>query len=605
MWKDSEAEIDFLDYNYLVQSMNSIILDDSLLPASIGLYGDWGSGKSTLIHMSKSQLEENNPKIKCLVFNGWLFESYDDTKTAILEEILDVFAHEKTLYEKAKTTIDTLWKRVNKIKLAKFALKIGLNFISPEVLAIDAIKQIAEKTKQNTDVSLSNIIDMEGFQEDLSNRLNYADLRNDVREFQKEFNTLLKESNIDRLVVFIDELDRCRPDTILETLEAIKLFLFTGKTAFVIGADQRHIEYAVRTKFADIEGQEIDIGKEYLEKLIQYPIIIPRLDTTEAETYISCLLLQKKLSDEDFNNTIKKLQEKQRKDFEEISFANILDEMNIEYGDTLNVAHQLATLLGYRLNGNPRQFKRFLNMLELRLLQANLKNKSLSRSVLAKIMIIEYYRPILFNQMASLVQENRLSTQLKEVESISSDEPIENAKNIFSSAKDDPWLNQWIHSKPLLSGIDLRLYFYFSRTATEDRLNLLSASLSPMARQAIDKLTSEAETAIDSGIEITKKLSSTDQEQIFAAFASNLGSQEKIEMKHFKALLKLAEISKLHSMFMKYLNQFSKSQMKVSFMPSLAEYARASNSKEAIMEIAQKNWDTNHVQAFKKSCEGD
>ena len=64
MWKDSEAEIDFLDYDYLVQSMNSIILDDSLLPASIGLYGDWGSGKSTLIHMSKSLLEEKNPRIK-------------------------------------------------------------------------------------------------------------------------------------------------------------------------------------------------------------------------------------------------------------------------------------------------------------------------------------------------------------------------------------------------------------------------------------------------------------------------------------------------------------------------------------------------------------
>ena len=46
MWKDSETEIDYLDYDYLVKSIEDIILDDDLLPASIGVYGDWGSGKS-------------------------------------------------------------------------------------------------------------------------------------------------------------------------------------------------------------------------------------------------------------------------------------------------------------------------------------------------------------------------------------------------------------------------------------------------------------------------------------------------------------------------------------------------------------------------------
>ena len=98
---------------------------------------------------------------------------------------------------------------------------------------------------------------------------------------------MLEETKISRLVVFIDELDRCRPDTILETLEAIKLFLFKGKVAFVIGADERHISYAVKSKFRDIEGIQIDIGKEYLEKLIQYPIRIPQLNADEVEIYIT------------------------------------------------------------------------------------------------------------------------------------------------------------------------------------------------------------------------------------------------------------------------------------------------------------------------------
>lgn len=70
-------------------------------------------------------------------------------------------------------------------------------------------------------------------------------------------------------------MDRCREDTILDTLEAMKLFMFTGKVAFVIGADERHISYVVKSKFKDIEGIQIDIGKEYLEKLVQYPIHMP------------------------------------------------------------------------------------------------------------------------------------------------------------------------------------------------------------------------------------------------------------------------------------------------------------------------------------------
>lgn len=56
MWKDSETEIDYLDYDYLVKSIEDIILDDDLLPASIGVYGDWGSGKSNNVTEAISDL---------------------------------------------------------------------------------------------------------------------------------------------------------------------------------------------------------------------------------------------------------------------------------------------------------------------------------------------------------------------------------------------------------------------------------------------------------------------------------------------------------------------------------------------------------------------
>lgn len=57
MWKDSETELDFLDYDYLINVLKDIIINDDLLPASIGVYGGWGSGKSSLMYMCKNRLE--------------------------------------------------------------------------------------------------------------------------------------------------------------------------------------------------------------------------------------------------------------------------------------------------------------------------------------------------------------------------------------------------------------------------------------------------------------------------------------------------------------------------------------------------------------------
>ena len=59
-----------------------------------------------------------------------------------------------------------------------------------------------------------------------------------IHEFREEFKELLDEAKIDQLVVLIDDLDRCLPETAIDTLEAIRLFLFVPKTAFVIGADE-------------------------------------------------------------------------------------------------------------------------------------------------------------------------------------------------------------------------------------------------------------------------------------------------------------------------------------------------------------------------------
>lgn len=88
MWKDSEAELDLLNFSYLSEQVAEIAVDDNLSPATIGIYGDWGSGKSTLMKLTKKLLDSDQNTLT-VEFNGWLFEGYEDAKTALCGTILD------------------------------------------------------------------------------------------------------------------------------------------------------------------------------------------------------------------------------------------------------------------------------------------------------------------------------------------------------------------------------------------------------------------------------------------------------------------------------------------------------------------------------------
>ena len=70
MWKDSESNIDYIDFEYIADLVNEIIMDDSLLPASIGVYGDWGSGKSSIMSISQKALNKKDNDALIINFNS-------------------------------------------------------------------------------------------------------------------------------------------------------------------------------------------------------------------------------------------------------------------------------------------------------------------------------------------------------------------------------------------------------------------------------------------------------------------------------------------------------------------------------------------------------
>ena len=585
MWKDGETEIDYLDYDYLVKSIEDIILDDDLLPASIGVYGDWGSGKSSLMHMCKKKLEARDKKITCLLFNGWLFENYEDAKTAILGNILDEIGRKKRLPTKAKETLFGLYKSVEKLKLAKYITKMGMDFILTG--GIGTTTDIILNQIKNKIAVIQPDKDIEKIYDAVKEELDNKEFREDIRSFQSNFEKLLDESKISRLVIFIDELDRCRPDTILDTLEAMKLFMFKGKVAFVIGADERHISYAVKSKFKDIEGIQINIGKEYLEKLIQYPVKIPRLNSDEVETYISCLLLQSELEKDVFDNLINEIEKIRVKDFEKFSLHKVLEKMNVEANESIAVASQVASVLSQGLHGNPRQCKRFLNSMYMRLKMAEFKNKELDKKILAKIMVLEYIKPQLFNKIANMTIDGTLQSELAIFENRRDREEVIQGELVIWEK--DEWFRDWCDMEPKLSDKDLRLYFYFMRTSLDEKISRISSSLSPTAKDVLDKLISKSSIKMREALEISGELTPSEKATILNAMATSMSAQTKIEKEHVESFIKFVIKNKeLSGEAFSHFSNFSAKQVPVGGCVYIAELAKNTNMESEYRELAAK-----------------
>jgi predicted KAP-like P-loop ATPase len=587
MWKDSETKIDFLDFGYLTKTVIDIIKNENLSPSSIGLYGDWGCGKSSLMEMCIEELSKDEDTL-CIRFNGWLFEGYEDAKTALLGTILDKINKEKTLTGEAKKILKRLYKNTDKLKLASMGIKYGIDF-----LATGGIGSIADITINSV---LSKIKDKatEANKDDinkiLTKEFKSEELRKNIKTFQKDFVELLNESKISKLVVFVDELDRCNPDTILDTLEAIRLFLFTQNTSFVIGADERHVVFSVRKKYSEIEGNQIDIGKEYLEKMIQYPVRIPQLSRRDVEFYVLCLLFQIELQKDDFEKVLGFIAESKTQDFIEfeLSFSNLKDNLPTiaeNSRETISLAKQLSSVLSIGLNGNPRHVKRFLNSLSMREKMAGYRNIVLERKVLAKLMLVEYFKSDFFKKLSKIQSsEKGIPAEIKLAEEQNWDELKD-----LKLWKDDPWIIEWIELEPKLTNVDLRPYFYFSRESLANQLNLGQYRLSAAAEKVLSDLLSGADSQRKTALKMTTSINESEANLILEKLSDKILAEPKVDSKVFRSLLEWgASRETLFTGTISCLSEITGDKLTISVIPRIGAFMNTSNRNAEIKEIASR-----------------
>ena len=526
MWNDNETNSDFIDYQHLVNAVTSIVNNVNLLPCSIGVFGDWGSGKSSLMRMVE-ETYLGDKDVLIINFNGWLFEGYEDTKTVLMGRIVNEIIKKRKPQDKALKIAAKLLKKIDLLKIGQSAVKHGAGFMlmGPAGLALTTTSDILSK--------LSNADYEEYIKKQNENTDPDEILKNDIQEFHLAFEELIKETNLKKIVVLIDDLDRCSPDTVIGTLEAIKLFLFAKNTAFIIGADERLIKHAVRRRFPEIPGDNTEVGRDYLEKLIQYPIRIPPLSDLELTTYINLLFTNLYTDIGEFEHIrISVLEEKNKDQFGftfRLENANeFVTEVNENLKEALLLSAQLVSVLAVGLNGNPRQTKRFLNTLLLRHQMANSKGENLDKRILAKLMLLEYFKSETFKSFYQQQAKNQgIITELKLMEELvleNNDEKLDELPVEFQSYLQDSWIRQWLSSEPNVSEVNLQSYFYYSR----DKLSVSGTNIQRMSSQAQElfiKLLNDSETIRSLALKEVRSLSDGDSSAIFESLAERMKNE--------------------------------------------------------------------------------
>ncbi len=507
---DNETKVDLLNNEAIAKTIVTLLRERPEHPVTVGVHGDWGAGKSSVLEMIEASLNAQEG-VLCLKFNGWRFQGFEDAKIALIEGIVTGLIEKRPLLTKATEAVRNILHRIDLLKVAKktgglaLTAYAGLHGLGANAFAIPVLLNSLEGwvtdptklTKENVESALSGAKDI------LKPDAEAKNVPEEIAGFRKAFDELLEKAGINQLVVLIDDLDRCLPDTAIETLEAVRLFLFTSRTAFVVAADEAMIEYAVRKHFPDLPdttGPQT-YARNYLEKLIQVPFRIPALGETETRIYVTLLFVGAELGEDapEFAKLIAAARERLKRPWK----GAVLDAATVKTAlgtkadraqNALILSAQIGPILAGGTKGNPRQIKRFLNTLLLRQSSANARGfgEDVKLPTLAKLMLAERFIPRLFEQIATSAASdpNGICTDLVRLEEEVSDRKEQSPKSIAAAeakgasgpkavskpevvkAAESAHLTEWTSSQavrswakiePAIGATDLRPYLFVAK----------------------------------------------------------------------------------------------------------------------------------------------
>ena len=549
---DNETKFDLLNNEAIAKTVVNLIKESNNQPISIGIHGDWGAGKSSILEMIEDLFnhtdKDDGKKYCCIRFNGWKHQGFEDSKIALMSAIVSELTAKENLQETAKEILGKLWKNINWMTVAKTAGKTALGIATgtAPIAVLSSLRDMLKSTV-TTQEGIANAIYVIGGYLKESKITEDTSSNTEFTEFHKNFKELLEKANIKKLVVLIDDLDRCLPDVAINTLEAVRLFMFTGETAFVVAADESMIRYAVKKHFPDVVDENkynvgIEFSNKYLEKLIQVPFRIPALGEVEACNYIMLLMVGSVLSEE--NTNYKALRSegisriKKPWDVRYFTVSDVQKILKDDYAKASNetlIATQIGHLLSHNTDGNPRKIKRFINMLLLRFEIA--KNRGfgaeIDLAILAKMMLAEYYFPNFYEQLPAHLTSDGVWKDAKTVKDSIENEPDETVtKKADVSSHNENWfdpkeIKDWILLEPDIMDVDLRPYYY----ACKEKIDYFAGRAESSDLSEIVDILLKSEMVVTQYIDKLKGLTEQQSEQVFGIIAQRIMEKGNFENK--------------------------------------------------------------------------
>lgn len=262
---DNPAQMadDLLNFDRYIDTLVTIITNPATnTPLNIGIFGSWGSGKSTLLNMLDEKL---NNKYKgsflCIHFDAWVHRNEENMLIALLHTFHDQLLTDET--NRFKSSAE---------KISSILLRLGTDIFLKKVTA--------------------NVVDVEKL-ENLEK--SFFNKRGTIISEMRQLRTsLLNEVEVMakkgiKVVFFIDDLDRCEPDQIIDLLESVKLFLDLKHVFVILAVDKGIIDKGIQIKyheFAFATDRAESIGAEYLEKMIQLPLQLFPLHPNQVSEFL-------------------------------------------------------------------------------------------------------------------------------------------------------------------------------------------------------------------------------------------------------------------------------------------------------------------------------
>ena len=486
MWSDNETNRDFLNFRCVADTAAEMVVQADGQPLSLGVSGSWGVGKSSMLKLISDSLKARSDGNYLFVeFNAWLYQGYDDARAALMEviarQLIEHGEESRTGLDKAKM----LLSRVNWLRLAGLTAGSALSIAAgAPPLGLIGVALSAGKSLVSGELGAEAGKIIEPAPE--------SSPPNQIQDLRKHFEETLSEMGV-TLVVFIDDLDRCLPVTTIATLEAIRLFLFLPRTAFVIAADDRMIRQAVRVHF---QGADLDdnLVTNYFDKLVQIPVRVPPLGTQEVRAYLMLLFVENSELGTEQRESLReqvcqRLSDSWKGTRVDLHFVlSLIEECPETLRANLELADRLAPLMttAREIAGNPRLIKRFLNTLAIRLTIARAQNVAVDEGALAKMLLFE--RCASEDAYAYLISAINDGDQGRPAFLANWEEKARAGEEIDGSPPEwtSPFIMEWLALPPPFAELDLRAVVYVSR----EHMPIISAAdqLSSDAAEILEAL---------------------------------------------------------------------------------------------------------------------